>query len=82
MSNLDRRLSRLEAGLAAEDDEPRVVIVTINPNNLPEDHFRIDLNVWGLWAIAARGGPFTENEIGALKEKYKGHRGLLTNKSV
>jgi hypothetical protein len=67
MTNLERRLERLEQTLTLSG-EPRVIIVTINPDDLPEDPYMVQLSSV-LWAIAARGGPFTAEEIKELREE-------------
>jgi hypothetical protein len=40
MNNLDRRIQRLEEKLGAKD-EPRVIVVTINLDNFPEDSYTV-----------------------------------------
>lgn len=69
MSSLERRVERLESRLVPKR-EPRVIITTINPDDLPENPYLIELSPGGLWAFAARGGPFTEEEISDLREPY------------
>ena len=62
MSTLDTRINRLEEKLG-KNREPRVIIITINPNNFPEDPYRFELLSGNLWAYAARGDPFTAEEL-------------------
>jgi hypothetical protein len=71
-NSLGRRIEWLEAKFGVKQ-EARAIIVTINPNNFSEDDFRIDLRCGGLWAYAARGGPFTEEEIRGLRAEYEGY---------
>jgi hypothetical protein len=71
MSNLGRRIERLEEKFSV-GREPRVVIVTINPDNLPEDAYTVELFPGGPWAFAIRGGPFADEEIRQLREEHKG----------
>ena len=70
MNNLERRIERLEAKFGVKH-EPRVIVVTINPDDLPESDFAVDLRCGGLWAYAGRDGPFTEEEIRGLRAKYE-----------
>jgi hypothetical protein len=70
MNGLDRRIERLEAKFGVKH-EPRVIIVTINPNDLSESDFAVDLHCNDLWAYVGRGGPFTEEEIRGLRAKYE-----------
>jgi hypothetical protein len=72
-NSLSRRIEWLEAKFGTKQ-EARAIIVTINPNNLPEDDFHIDLRCGGLWAYAARGGPFTDEEIRGLRAEYEGYK--------
>jgi hypothetical protein len=70
MSNLDQRIGRLEEKLGA-NREPRVAVVMINPDDLPEDSYTLELSPGGPWAFAIRGGPFRSEEIQKLREKYQ-----------
>jgi hypothetical protein len=58
-NSLGRGIEWLESKFGVKQ-KARAIIVTINPNNFPEDDFRIDLRCGGLWASAERGGPFTD----------------------
>ena len=69
MSNLYRRIERLEERLGTKP-EPRVMVNTnVAPWNGAEtpDCVRIAPH---RWAIAVRGGPFTDEEIRKLREEY------------
>jgi hypothetical protein len=68
MTNVGRRIERLEEKLEAKS-EPRVIIVT-NIDNPGNNSCKSKLS-GHLWAYAARGGPFTDDEIRALKEEYE-----------
>lgn len=80
MTNLERRLERLEQTLTPRG-EPRLIIVTINPNNFPESPYHVELPPGGLWAIAARGGPFTDEEICKLREEEERNHERNRNES-
>jgi hypothetical protein len=70
VSNLERRLERLEEKLTRRA-EPRVMITTnVRFGDGEEDPYTVKIAP-GLWAIAARGGPFTPDEIKGLKEKHR-----------
>jgi hypothetical protein len=49
-NSLSHRIESLEAKFGTTQ-EARAIIVTINPNNLPEDDFHIDLRCGGLWRL-------------------------------
>ena len=71
---IKQRLDRLEGEMGLKQ-ERRVWIITTLPFE-EDDHrqeqtpYRVEIFP-GLWAYAARGGPFTSEEIRRLKEKYK-----------
>ena len=69
MNNLGRRIDRLEEKLRI-NREPRVIVITINPDDLPEDPYLAKISS-SEWAFAIRGGPFTSEEIRELRENYK-----------
>jgi hypothetical protein len=69
MTNVGRRIERLEEKLEAKS-EPRVIIVT-NIDNPGNNSCKSKLS-GHLWAYAARGGPFTNEEIRELREEHKG----------
>ena len=71
MNNLGRRIGRLEEKLGP-NREPRVIVITINPDDLPEDRYTAKISSNGQWAFAIRGGPFTDEEIRELKGNAKG----------
>ena len=67
---IEQRLNRLEAEMGLKR-EPRVTIITIDPDgDATEDPYTVELS-GGLWAYAARGGPFTSEEIRQLREEHK-----------
>ena len=70
MSAFETRIDRLEEKFG-ENRDPRVIVITINPNNFPEDAYRFELLPGGLWAYAARGGPFTAEEIDRLRTEHR-----------
>jgi hypothetical protein len=67
VNNLARRIERLEEKFGT-NREPRVIVITINPDEVPEDPYSVNLYPGGPWAFAIRGGPFTE-EIRRPSEK-------------
>jgi hypothetical protein len=71
VNNLGRRIERLEEKLG-KNREPRVIVITINPDDLPENRYTAKISSGGQWAFAIRGGPFTDEEIRELKENAKG----------
>jgi hypothetical protein len=65
VSDLVRRLERLEERLTPRA-EPRVVITTnVRFGGGEKDGHTVEIG-GGRWAIAARGGPFSAQEIAAL----------------
>ena len=67
---IKQRIERLEMGIGLKN-EPRVIIVTIDPaGNDKEGSYNVEI-FSGLWAYAVRGGPFTEEEIRKLREEHK-----------
>lgn len=78
MSNLNRRIERLEEKFDTKR-EPRVVIIT-NVDDFTEDAHTIELFPGGPWAIAARGGPFTGEEIRELREEHKESTSCIDSK--
>jgi len=73
VNNLGRRIERLEEKLG-KNREPRVIVITINPNDLAEDRYTAKISSSGRWAFAIRRGPFTDEEIRELKETQRGKR--------
>ena len=76
MNNLRRRIDRLEDKVGVKP-ESRITLITnvCNREDQSESPYEIEF-VPGLWAHAVRGGPFSEEEIRGLREKYAGtHRG-------
>jgi hypothetical protein len=67
MSNLDRRIERLEEKLGAKHKQ-RLIYITNLPSG-PEDPCTVELFP-GLWAFDAGGVPFTEEEIRNLRAEH------------
>ena len=73
MKNLERRIERLENKLALRHCL-RLIYVYPHPDEEDEETpYQIQLSS-DLWAHATRGGPFTEEEIRQLREKYSEER--------
>jgi hypothetical protein len=71
MKNLDRRIERLEEMLETKA-EPRVMVTTnVTPSGGEETPSCVKFAL-EQWAIAIRGGPFTDKEIRELREEYYG----------
>ena len=71
MSKFKRRIKRLEERLGTKA-EPRVMVNTnVSPWNGEETPECVRIAP-DRWAIAVRGGPFTDEEIRELREEYEG----------
>ena len=70
MSNLTRRVKKLEDEIGRSDDGRILVMTNVTPFGGQEtpDCVKIALD---RWAIAVWGGPFTEEEIRKLREEHK-----------
>ena len=67
---IKQRLERLEAGMGLKN-EPRVTIITIDPDGISkEGPYSVEIFP-DLWAYAIRGGPFTNEKIRQLREDNK-----------
>jgi len=70
VGSIKQRLARLEEEIGMKH-EPRVRVITINPNkNAHEDPYTVEIFP-DLWADAMRGGPFTPEEIHQLRKEEK-----------
>jgi hypothetical protein len=75
MSNLEGRLKRLEETTRANREERFVYILpNLEEEEDEETPYRVKVSS-KLWAHAIRGGPFTDEEIQSLRQKY-GEEGL------
>ena len=79
MSNLTRRVKRLEDEIGQSDEARLLIITNVAPWNGQEtpDCVRIAPD---RWAIAVRGGPFTDEEIRKLREEHKADMRSLEGK--
>jgi hypothetical protein len=70
MSALEKRIGRLEEKFG-EDREPRVIIVTIDPNNFPEDPYLFELPD-GLWVLRTRRSVYGRGDCPTQKTSTDG----------
>lgn len=67
---IKQRIEKLEAGMGLKN-EPRVTIITIDPDGISKENpYSVEIFP-ELWAYAIRGGPFTEEEIRQLRKEEK-----------
>ena len=76
MSNLDRRIGRLEERLMPEN-EPRVIVRT-NIRIGIESPYHLEIAP-GHFAYVVRGAPFTPEEIAELKAEHSRDRQMRTS---
>jgi hypothetical protein len=71
---IKQRVERLEGEIGLKQEGRITIITTISPDgddpSHAEDPYHVEIFP-GLWAYAARGGPFKSNEIHSLREKHK-----------
>lgn len=66
---IKQRVERLEGEIGLKQEGRITIITTISPDG-GGDPYHVEI-LSGLWAYAARGGPFTEEEIHRLREEDK-----------
>ncbi len=79
MSNLTRRVKRLEDGIGRNDETRILVMTNVTPLGGEETPSCVKISP-KCWAIAVRGGPFTEEEIRKFREEHKAEYKKLRGK--
>ena len=70
MSNIERRIERLEKKLGTKAESRIIVMTNVTPLGGEETPDCVKIAP-ECWAISVWGGPFTEEEIRKLREEHK-----------